>query len=161
MKMITAEMPMPYLFDPTHKRAPYSLDGGNKWMNHGEFCERMSKVAFGFAPTKDSVAYDKGYDIPELKASVKSYKCGLSNCKDMPQTPTEFLAEFWRRDIAELHIYVCDHGEYLNLYLMDTAEFKGFVEHFAKWEEARHNFRIYTCDNKVEAWLLENYAEVA
>lgn len=158
MKIITAETPLNFIYDPKHNRARYSLNGEN-WMNHGEFCERIAKAILGFQPTKDSVAFDKGYDIPELKASVKSYKCGLSNCKDMPKTPDAFLAEFWKRDIAELHIYVCDHGEYFNLYLMNTPEFKAFIARFGKWEEDPHTFRISTCDNKIETWLLANYAE--
>jgi hypothetical protein len=160
MKIITSVTPISYTYNPARARASYTLDGTH-WMNHGEFCERMAKVILGFTPSKDSVAFDKGYDIPELKASVKSYKCGLSNCKDMPTTPKAFLAEFWARDIAELHIYVCDHGEYMTLYMMNTPEFQRFIGHFAKWDESRKNFRLYTCDSKVEAWLMANYAEVA
>ena len=159
MKIITSELPISYIYDPAHSRARYSINGGESWMNHGEFCERMAKAILGFNPDKDSVAFDKGYDIPELKASVKSYKCGLSNCKDMPRNPAEFIAEFWKRDIAELHIYVCDHGETMTLYMMNTPEFQRFIGHFAKWEEDTHNFRMYTCDSKVERWLTDNYAE--
>ena len=77
----------------------------------------------------------------------------------MPNTPAEFLSEFWRREIAELHIYVCDHGEYFTLYLMNTAEFKGMVEALMSWDNIIHNFRMYKCDNKVETWLLAHYAE--
>lgn len=159
MKVITAETPLPYVYDPNHARASYSLNDGKKWMNHGEFCERMTKAILGFAPSKDSLPFDKNYDIPELKASVKSYKCGLTDKKDMPNTPAEFLSEFWRREIAELHIYACDHGEYFTLYLMDTAEFKGMVEALMGWDNSAHNFRMYKCDNKVETWLLAHYAE--
>lgn len=159
MKIITADTPLNYTYDPSHNRARYTLNNGESWMNHGEFCERMAKAILGYQPHKDSVAFDRGYDIPELKASVKSYKCGLSDCKDMPKTRDAFLAEFWKRDVAELHIYVCDHGEYFTLYMMNTAEFKGFIEHFAKWEEDTHKFRMYTCDSKVETWLMNNYAE--
>ncbi len=157
MKIITAKNPLPYIYDPTHARARYTINNGETWMNHGEFCERIAKAILGYTPNKDAVAFDKGFDIPELRASVKSYKCGLSNCKDMPKTPDAFIAEFWKRDIAELHIYVCDHGEYFNLYLMNTAEFKRFITHFAKWDEACKNFRIYTCDNKTERWLMMNF----
>ena len=138
MKVITADAPMTYTYDPSHNRARYTLNGEN-WMNHGEFCERMAKAILGFEPHKDSLPFDTDYDIPELKASVKSYKCGLTDRKDMPKTPTEFLSEFWRREIAELHIYVCDHGEYFNLYMMNTAEFRSMIENLATWDEAIHN----------------------
>lgn len=160
MKTLTAETPLTYTYDPTHNRARYTFDG-EKWMNHGEFCERMAKAILGYEPDKDSVAFDEKCDIPELKASVKSYKCGLSDRKDMPKTPVEFMADFWRRDVAELYIYVCDHGNYMNLYFMNEPEFRGFVEHFFTWDEHIHNFRMYTCDNKAENWLMNNYAEVA
>lgn len=158
MKTITADMPLTYIYDPAHNRARYSLDG-EKWMNHGEFCERMTKAILGYKPDKDSVAFNKKCDIPELKASVKSYKCGLSDRKDMPKNPIEFMEQFWREDVAELYIYSCDHGEYMNLYMMSEAEFKPFVEHFFTWDEAIHNFRMYKCDNKAEAWLLSHYTE--
>lgn len=153
MKKITSETPLTYIFDTSRKNAKYSINNGDSWMNHGEFCERMCKAILGFAPTKDAVAFDKGFDIPELKASVKSYKCGLTECHDMPTTPAEFMAAFWEREHAELYIYVVDHGEYFNLYMMNRAEFRKFVEHFAKWDAHCVKFRINVCDTKTERWL--------
>lgn len=160
MKTITANLPIAFIFDPiNHKRACYSLDGGENWMNHGEYCERMAKAILGYKPTKDSVAFDKGHDLPELQASIKSYKCGLSDCKNMPENPKDFLKDFWKRETAKMFIYVCDHGDYMNLYLLNRSEFRMFVNRFFKWEvtSSRHNFRMYTCDNKVERWLHENF----
>ena len=48
MKVITAETPLPYVYDPNHARASYTLNNGKNWMNHGEFCERMAKAILGF-----------------------------------------------------------------------------------------------------------------
>lgn len=159
MKIITAELPIPFIYDPTHTRSRYSLNNGENWMNHGEYCEKMAKAILGYKPTKDSVAFDKGHDLPELNASIKSYKCGLSDCKDMPKTPDAFMKDFWKREKATLFIYVCDHGDYMNLYFLNRSEFKQFIDKFAKWEESsgRHNFRMYTCDNKVERWFAETF----
>jgi len=153
MKKITATTPLHYTFDPTRNNAKYSINDGETWMNHGEFCERMAKAILGYAPTKDAVAFDEGFDLPELKASIKSRKCGLTERKNMPKTPAEFMADFWNREHAELYIYVIDHGEEFNLYMMNRSEFRQFVERFAKWDNYCVKFRIFTCDTKTERFL--------
>ena len=153
MKKINAATPLPYTFAPERMNAKYSMNDGKTWMNHGEFCERMTKAILGYAPTKDAVAFDMGYDLPELKASIKSRKCGLTERHDMPKTPAEFMADFWNREHAELYIYAIDHGEEFNLYMMNRAEFRQFVEHFAKWDAHCVKFRINVCDTKTERWL--------
>lgn len=153
MKKITAETPCPFRFDPARANAKYSLNNGETWMNHGEYCERMAKVILGYMPTKDAVPFDEGYDLPELKASIKSRKCGLTERKDMPKNPADFMADFWKREHAELYIYVVDHGDYFNLYMMNRWEFRSFVETFAKWDAYCVKFRINVCDTKTERWL--------
>ena len=158
MKIITATTPLAYTYNPDRSRSSYTFDGEN-WMNHGEFCERMAKAILGYKPDKDSAAFNEKCDIPELKASVKSRRCGLSDRKDMPTNPDEFKEKFWREDVAELYIYVCDHGDTMNLYFMNETEFRGFVEKFFKWDKYLHNFRMNVCDNTAETWLITNYTE--
>lgn len=160
MKTLTADTPLSYTYDPARGRASYTFDGEH-WMNHGEFCERMAKAILGYKPDKDSVASNKKCDIPELKASVKSRRCGLSDRKDRPSDPAEFLEKFWREDVAEQYIWVCDHGDTMNLYFMNEIEFRGFVEKFFRWDKHITNFRMNICDNTSESWLIANYTEAA
>ena len=155
MKKITAPTALPFIFDPSRNNAKYSLNDGETWMNHGEYCERMTKAILGYAPTKDAIAFDEGYDLPELKASIKSRKCGLTERKDMPKNPADFMADFWKREHAELYIYAIDHGDEFNLYMMNRTEFRRFVEHFAKWDNYCVKFRINVCDTKTERFLEE------
>ena len=157
MKITTSPIPMNFQFDASRAQAKYSINGGASWMNHGEFCERIAKAILGYAPTKDAVAFDEGYDLPELKASIKSVRCGLTERKDMPRNPVDFMREFWAREIAERYIYVCDHGDYMTLYTMNPREFREFVSEFARWDAYCVKFRINTCDSKVERWLMESF----
>ena len=69
-----------YIFNPEHKGAPYSLNGGESWTNGGELKEVLFKSCLGLEAKKDACgAYDKTDDVPELGASVKSSKATLVN----------------------------------------------------------------------------------
>ena len=154
MKKMTFENNLPYIYTPERKNAKYSLDGGHKYMNHGEYCECLAKSVLGFEARKDAnVAYDKGDDIPELRASVKSYNCGLTDTKHMPKNPDDFLKVFWENDHSELFIWVYDYADMVDLWFMNRDEFKAFVEQFATWDKHCEKFRIKTCNNKINAWL--------
>lgn len=143
-----------YIYDGTRKNAKYSVDNGETWKNHGEYCEILAKKVLGYEPKKDGcTAFDKGDDIPEIKASVKSQNCGLTECKDMPKTPAEFMAEFWKRDASEQFIWVYDYAESVDLWYMDRNEFARFVNQFATWDGYCVKYRIKTCNNKINAWL--------
>lgn len=77
----TFENTLSYQYDATRERAKYTLDG-KKYMNHGDFCEVLAKHCLGFKAEKDkNTRFDMGADIPELNASVKSIRCGLTDTK--------------------------------------------------------------------------------
>ena len=70
MKKAVYNINIPYTFDPAHKGAPYSLNGGESWTNGGELKEGLFKACMGFEAKKDACgAYDKTDDVPELCAS--------------------------------------------------------------------------------------------
>ena len=142
-----------FQFDPTRKNAKYTIDGV-KWMNHGEFCEVLAKHCLGYEAKKDgNTAFNAGADIPELNASVKSIRCGLTDMK-LGNDPEIWWERFWKMaDETQIVIWVCEHDEEVDLWFMSHEEFKEFCEKFAKWDDYCKKYRINTCANKTNAWL--------
>ena len=154
MKKVTYVNTMSYIYEADRKGAKYSIDGGNKYMNHGEYAECLAKHLLGYEAHKDGcTAFDKGDDIPELNASVKSLNCSLSDCKDMPKDPTAFMEAFWERDHSSMFIWVDDYADMVDLWFMNKEEFKRFAERFATWEKSLEKYRIKVCRNKIIAYL--------
>ena len=150
----TYENNLNYIFDGERRSAKYSLNNGETWMNHGEYCECLAKSVLNLQATKDAnTAFDAGDDIPELHASVKSFGCGLTECKNMPNNPADFLKAFWERDKSTTFIWVYDYGEMVDLWFMDRTEFTEFVNTFATWDNYCVKFRIKTCNNKINNYL--------
>lgn len=142
-----------YQFDATRNNAKYSLDG-EKYMNHGDFCEVLAKHCLGYAPVKDkNTRFDMGADIAELNASVKSIRCGLTDMK-LGDDPEIWWNRFWTMcDHTQIVIWVCEHDGEADLWFMNHAEFKEFCEQFATWDKHNEKYRIQTCSNKTNAWL--------
>ena len=113
-----------FQFDPTRKNAKYTIDGV-KWMNHGEFCEVLAKHCLGYEAKKDgNTAFNAGADIPELNASVKSIRCGLTDMK-LGNDPEIWWERFWKMaDETQIAIWVCEHDEEVDLWFMSHEEFK-------------------------------------
>ena len=94
MKKMTFENTMTYQYIGDRKGAKYTLDGEH-FMNHGEYAECLAKFVLGYKAEKDAnTRFDKGEDIPELNASVKSWNCGLTDMK-LADNKEEFLHKFW------------------------------------------------------------------
>lgn len=156
MRKETYEINLNYTFDATRKGAKYTLDG-EKYMNHGEFAECLAKSVLGFEAVKDAnTRFDKGEDIPELNASVKSWNCGLTDMK-LGDTKEEFLSKFWEMTNPTVqYIWVFDHDEMVDLYYMNLEEFKIFTEKFGSWDKHCKKIRFKTCMTKICAWFEEN-----
>ena len=142
-----------YQFDPTRKNAKYTIDGVH-YMNHGDFCEILAKDALGYEAKKDAnTAFNMGADIPELNASVKSIRCGLTDMK-LGNDPKIWWNRFWAMaDPTQIAIWVCEHDGEVDLWFMSHEEFKEFCKEFAKWDGYCNKYRISTCANKTNAWL--------
>lgn len=145
-----------YTFDGTRKGAKYTLNG-TTWMNHGEYAECLAKSVLGYKAEKDAnTRFDKGEDIAELNASVKSQNCGLTDMK-LGNNREEFLQKFWEMTNEDVqYIWVYDHDEMVDLYYMNLEEFKRFTERFGSWDGYCKKIRFKTCSSKVIAWLEEN-----
>lgn len=117
------------IFNSARKGAKYSLDG-EKWFNHGDLCEILAKVAYGYPPIKDgNTPFNKGSDIPELEISVKSIGGGLTDDKKLRGLPRqEFISEYFKNVFSTYFLWVTEHNlTEVELWLMNKVEFEKFV----------------------------------
>lgn len=155
MKREVHEIPFKYEFDPAHKGAPYTLDGGNHWMNRGQF-KQIARVAalFGRVESPDHVPYDVDSDIPELHESVKSAKATLVNMvlgKDLEST----LDFYFSHTASKVHSFVTIVDEMLITYLMENDEFAEFTRNFGFYDSQRKVVRFKDESHKMIKWLEE------
>ena len=144
-----------YIFDPAHKGAPYSLNGGESWTNSGELKEILLKSVLGLPAVKDACgAYDKTDDVPELCASVKSSKATLVNRVlgyDFESVKRHYFATVH----STLWIWVAIHDEELTAYYMNAAEFESFLDSWASYDKDRKVIRFKAESGKMLRWLEE------
>lgn len=155
MRKETYENNLTYIFNSERKNAKYTLDGTH-YMNHGEYCECLAKSVLGLAPEKDAnTRHDEGHDIPELNASVKSWNCGLTDRKDFRGLGfEEFCNRFFAEELPNTtYIWVHDYGEMVDLYYMDSDEFKEFTLNCGKYYEYEAKVRFKLCENKIVNYL--------
>lgn len=155
MKKMTYEINLSYSFEAGRKGSKYSIDGGQHYMNHGEFCEVLAKSVLGFEPKKDAnTRNDKGHDIEELNASVKSWNCGLSDRKDLGNDKETFLSNFFATELPNTtYIWVYEYGEFVDLWFMNENEFKDFTSFCSTWDNHCQKVRFKLCNNKINNYL--------
>lgn len=145
-----------YIYEADRANAKYSIDGGQHFMNHGEYCECLAKSVLGFEAKKDAnTRADKGHDIPELNASVKSWNCGLSDRKDLRGLGfKEFYKRFFADEIKDTtYIWVHDYGEMVDLYYLSQKEFKTFTKEFGRYYDYEQKIRFKVSENKIVKYL--------
>lgn len=153
MKKQVYSVSVPYTFDPSHKGAPYTFDGEHH-MNGGEFTESMVKVHMGFECGKDAnTPYDRGSDIPEIRASVKSSRATLVN-KKLGADMAEILDTYFQNVHSDKWIWGVVIEEQVITYMMTASEFRAFTETFAGVNE-RGVVRFKTTSGKMLRWLEE------
>lgn len=153
MKKATYVVNVPYVFDPTHKGAPYSLNGGANWTNGGELKETLLKAALGYEARKDAnTPYDMGSDIEELNASVKSNKATLVN-KVLGTNYMEVKATYFATVHSTTWIWVSLVDEVLVAYYMNAEEFSEFMDNWASFDNSRKVIRFKAESMKMLQWL--------
>lgn len=156
MKKETYTTNLNYIYEANRPNAKYSLDGGEHFMNHGEYCECLAKSVLGYEVKKDAnTRADKGHDIPELNASVKSWNCGLSDRKDLRGLGfTKFCEKFFADELPDTtYIWVQDYGETVDLYYMDSKEFVDFTNANANYYEYEAKVRFKKSPAKIIQYL--------
>ena len=146
-------IPFAFQFDPAHKGAPYTLDGGAHWMNAGQF-KQIARIAalFGRVERPDHVPYDVDSDIPELHESVKSSKATLVNMvlgHDLQST----LDFYFTHTASKSHSWVTMIDDELITYIMDNIEFREFTESFGWYDKDRKVIRYKADSGKMIKWL--------
>lgn len=161
MRKETYENNLTYIFNPTKSHAKYSLNNGESWMNHGEYCECLVKSVLGFEPKKDAnTRADEGHDIPELNASVKSWKCGLSDRKDLKGLGFEkFFTKFFDDELPNTtYIWVNDYADMVDLYYMNAEEFKAFTREMGRYYDYEQKIRFKRGLGVITKYLEEKVA---
>lgn len=146
-----------YEYHAERKNAKYTLDGAH-FMNHGDFCECLAKSVLGYEPKKDgNTKYNKGYDIEELHASVKSWNCGLTDTKSLRGLGFEkFITTFFNTELKDTtYIWVYEYDEYVDLWFMNKSEFEYFTRNCATYDNYSQKVRFKLCNNKINAFLEE------
>ena len=146
-------IPFAFTFDPAHKGAPYTLDGGSHWMNAGQF-KQIARVAalFGRIDRPDHVPYDVDSDIPELHESVKSSKATLVNMV-LGNNLEETLDFYFAHTASKVHSWVCLVDEEITTYIMNNDEFRTFTEEFGWFDKDRKVVRYKAESTKMIKWL--------
>jgi hypothetical protein len=144
-----------YIFDPAHKGAPYSLNGGENWTNGGELKEVLLKACLGFEAKKDACgSYDKTDDVPEIGASVKSSKATLVN-KVLGYDFESVKRHYFATVHSTQWVYVSISDETLIAYYMNAEEFEKFMDNWASFDKDRKVIRFKTESGKMIRWLDE------
>ena len=105
----------------------------------------------GKARKHDSVPFDKGSDIPEINASVKSSKATLVNMK-LADTFDESVEVYFQNTHSTCFIYTVLMDDMTNIYMMDKEEFREFIYKFASLNE-RGFIRFKATSGKTIQWL--------
>ena len=149
-------------YDPTHKGAPYTVDGIH-YFNNGNKLEAVINewCGNGFGFDTKAVSFDKGSDVEKLHASVKS--SGASLACLYGETKEAIIAEYFERVASRLWIYVVEIDGEFWIYQMDRAEFAEMLEKFATTakESGSHKLKVRfnKTSGKMIKWLEEKVEE--
>ena len=153
MKKNVYKVNHPYIYDPSHKGAPYSLNDGESWTNAGEWKEILFKAALGYAAIKDANGrYDMTDDVPEIGASVKSGKATLVN-KVLGYDYDSVKAHYMATVHSTKWVWVSIHDDELTAYTMDKDEFSKFLDMWAGFDKDRKVIRFKQESLVMLRWL--------
>ena len=142
-----------YIYDARRKGAKYSFDGGQTWKNNGEAVEIVLKWALGLKATKDgNTPFDKGSDIEEYKASVKSPKFTLTTC-NIGNDKETIVSEYFKRTASKQTVYGYIAGEELITYWMNMEEFGEYLKEFGYYDNHSGYVRGKALSNKMVTWF--------
>ena len=155
MSKMISRNPVHYTYDPSHKGAPYTIDG-SKWMNAGELKEIIAKALHKLAAGKDAnTAFDEGSDVPEYSASVKSSKATLTCKKLAGDSYLEMLDDYFARVASTSFWWVELADEDAIIYKMNAKTFRKFMERFANLT-SYGSIRFAKTSAKMLTWLDAN-----
>lgn len=154
MKRIQYKNTMPYI-TTDRKGAKYLV--GETYKNNGELLELIEIFNYGFDTPKRNLAFDKGSDIQELNASVKS--SGASLACLYGETKEQIITEYFKRVVSTMWVWLEFNQEtqIVTEYRMNKTEFKIFLEMFSvlATESGTHKnkVRFKRTNKKMLEWL--------
>jgi len=152
MKKSTHKINLEFTFNSERKGAKYTLNG-IKWMNGGEFAEVVTKSVLGYEAHKDAnTPYDKGSDLEELNASIKSSRFTLTTTK-LGESFNEVINRYFETVHSTLWIYTVVIEDTATLYYMNADEFKSFLNTFATFATDRKVIRGKETSVTMIKWL--------
>lgn len=144
----------PYTFDPSHVRAPYTIDGEH-YMNGGEFAEIADKLVKGLGSKKDAnTPFDMGSDIEETYTSIKASKATLTS-KQIGYDFESIKRCYFARVHSTNWDYVVIINDTIIIYNMNAKEFEEFLDHWATYCSGRNVIRLKATSAKMLTWLDE------
>lgn len=153
MKKRIYNIPIPFIYEPSHKGAPYTINGV-KWMNHGELIEIIIKSVYGFTPVKDgNTRFDIDSDIPSMQASIKSGKATLTSVY-LASTFEKTIQEYFKRTASNIWIFGIVMDDRIICYTMDRKEFEQFTKAFAYFTKEK-TIRYKQVSTKMIEWMDE------
>lgn len=152
MQRIEFTAKIPFIYDASHKGAPYTIDGGAHWLNAGELREVMVHAYYGEPIVKDAnTAFDMGSDIPSMEMSVKSGKATLTTV-NLGDTFETIYNEYFKRVHSTLFTWVTEIDNQFTMYIMSKDEFRTFVRVWSGLNE-RKQIRFKATSGKMITWL--------
>lgn len=161
MKKVEYTNIMSYIFDADRRGSKYSMDGGETYKNHGEFCESIVKFHRGLEYlVNPTTKWNEGSDIESLNASVKSSNATLASIYG--NTPQQILDVYFNDVHSTLWIFVVDIDNEITEYHMNKEEFKEFMDFWGEFATASGShlkkMRIKKVSGKMIKWLEERVA---
>lgn len=154
MEKLTGKIGFNYIYDPDRRGAHYSLNGGESWMNGGEFAEIADKHLKGYELVKDACTpYDKGSDLGD-DTSVKSSKATLVN-KKLGHDFDSFAAHYFATVYSTKWDWVIVVDDETTVYTMNETEFRDFLKEFGYWDKHRGLIRFRQTSVKMVLWFEE------
>lgn len=141
-------------YDPTRAGAHWSINGGQSWLNNGQFTEAVYKACMGLSAVHDANGrFDLGDDVPETGESVKSPNCTLTSV-NLGESYEEIKTNYFQRVHSTAWAWVVIDGNKLTAYRMNKAEFAEFMD---KWHSAidksRKTLRFKKDSEAMRKWL--------
>lgn len=163
---------MKYIKDMKHPRSHYKIEGANGFCNMGNLCESIAKYHRGLPYlVNPNTAGLEGFDIPELKAEVKSGACGLGrDIGDLDFTQSQQIKYYFQHSPSDkiwIWVYFEEKTQLVTEYHMSKSEFGRFIhialrskQHLQSNKKSL-NVRFKTTSKKMLRWLDEQVEKTA
>ena len=158
MKTVSYEIEMAYNYDPARKGAKYTMDNGRTYKNTGEWIESIIKYHRGYDYlVNPATSYDKGSDIEQMNASVKS--SGASLASVYGDTVEEILNEYFEKVHSSLWIFGVVTDSTMTEYHMNAIEFREFCNEWGVLAKESGSEKIKIRFKKVSTKMLRWFEE--